>query len=367
MVYRAIYFSTYAASKHYLMHDLAINRGQESPLVQLISAAAAGIATGTATNPVWVVKTRMQLQAKRFESHQPSSSPSTNSAINTSASTVTPKRSSVASLSSSSKSSRHRLPNNSPFVASQHKDTSIHHMHRITKQASVKPPTAITANASYSTLPSTCIRSFSTQLSSTRPLASVGQEAPYYRNSFDCLLQICRYEGVRGLFRGLSASYLGIMEGTIQWIAYEQLKKWAMQPDYASTTQQDPSSSSSATTVTSSGKLQPQNSAMTVFVNTLGTAGVAKFIATVTTYPHEVLRTRLRQVAVETHIDASGREMAVSVSKYKGIMDVLRTVMREEGALAFYGGMTAHLLRTVPNTAIMFCCYESIVYFFKED
>ncbi|CAG8780230.1 15998_t:CDS:1, partial [Racocetra persica] len=34
-----------------------------------------------------------------------------------------------------------------------------------------------------------------------------------------------------------------------------------------------------------------------------------------------------------------------------------------EGISAFYGGMTAHMMRVVPNAAIMFFCYESILHY----
>lgn len=57
---RAIYFSTYSKSKQLLA---ALNGGQENSLIHLASALTAGIVTSTATNPVWLVKTRMQLQS----------------------------------------------------------------------------------------------------------------------------------------------------------------------------------------------------------------------------------------------------------------------------------------------------------------
>jgi solute carrier family 25 protein 33/36 len=49
-----------------------------------------------------------------------------------------------------------------------------------------------------------------------------------YKNSLDCALRIIRDEGIKGLYKGMGASYLGVAEGTIQWVIYEKLKKeWA--------------------------------------------------------------------------------------------------------------------------------------------
>jgi solute carrier family 25 protein 33/36 len=52
-----------------------------------------------------------------------------------------------------------------------------------------------------------------------------------YTNSFNCTLNILKQEGLKGLYKGMSASYLGVAEGTIQWVIYENLKKrWAHSP-----------------------------------------------------------------------------------------------------------------------------------------
>lgn len=61
---------------------------------------------------------------------------------------------------------------------------------------------------------------------------------------------------------------------------------------------------------------------------------------------------------VDGHMVTSG------ASRYDGMGHVIRSVWKNEGVLAFYGGMGAHLLRTVPNAAIMFFCYESVVWLF---
>ncbi len=45
-----------------------------------------------------------------------------------------------------------------------------------------------------------------------------------YRSSLDCVAQVLRQEGVRGLYRGLSASVLGAAETTLHLVLYEQMK-----------------------------------------------------------------------------------------------------------------------------------------------
>ena len=77
-------------------------------------------------------------------------------------------------------------------------------------------------------------------------------------------------------------------------------------------------------------------------------AASSKLFAACVTYPHEVLRTRLREN-----------------SNHDGLINTFKKIAKIEGAAGLYGGMTAHLLRVVPNSAIMFLCYESIVHFMK--
>ena len=70
-----------------------------------------------------------------------------------------------------------------------------------------------------------------------------------------------REEGVRGFYKGLSASYLGVTEGTIQWVLYEKLML--------------------------SMRTEGQGP-MSQWMGMLGSAGTAKFIAALISYPHEV-------------------------------------------------------------------------------
>lgn len=61
----------------------------------------------------------------------------------------------------------------------------------------------------------------------------------------------------------------------------------------------------------------------------------------------QVLRTRLRQPLVDGKV------------KYTGLWQTFRLVLAEEGARSLYGGLSAHLMRVIPNAAVMYSIYEA--------
>jgi solute carrier family 25, member 33/36 len=227
---RSINFYVYGNGKR-LLNERFNPEGRENPWsIHLTAAAIAGIATGTATNPIWLVKTRLQLD-KNSASNDPS-------------------------------------------------------------------------------------------------------RGRQYRNSWDCIKQTVRHEGIRGLYRGLSASYLGVTESTLQWVLYERMKlalarreaRHLADPAYRPTLLDNVES----------------------FAGKFTAAAGAKLFAAVITYPHEVVRTRLRQAP--TMVTERGKVQM----KYTGLGQCFATVWKEEGMVGLYGGMTPHLLRVVPSAAIMF-------------
>lgn len=144
---RSINFFTYGNGKQVIANHF--NDGVETAAVHLSAAALAGITTSSFTNPIWVVKTRMQLSAA------------------------------------------HSMP---------------------------------------------------------------------FSSSWECVRTILHESGIRGLYKGLSASYLGVSEGIIQWTLYEQLKRLSKKAE--------------------GSPLE--------WMGMLGAAGGAKTIASLITYPHEV-------------------------------------------------------------------------------
>ncbi|CAD6902505.1 unnamed protein product [Tilletia controversa] len=238
---RSINFYAYGNGKRVFAERF--NNGRETPLVHLSAAAVAGVVTATATNPIWVVKTRLQLEASRS-----------------------------------------------------------------------KPGSGVSAATAAAT-------------SVPRPL-----------NSFQLTLSIMRSDGIKGMYKGLSASYLGVAEGTIQWVLYEYLKRL---------NGIDVSAQDRARDLASSRRMREEPGPVGRWFGTVGAAGAAKLVASLITYPHEVLRTRLRQSP------PVGQK-----PKYTGLLTTFQVVLREEGAAALYGGLSAHLLRVVPNAIVMFSIYE---------
>ncbi|KAK5674028.1 hypothetical protein LTS12_029646, partial [Elasticomyces elasticus] len=139
-----------------------------------------------------------------------------------------------------------------------------------------------------------------------------GGETPKrrYRNSVDCVRQVLRHEGIGGLYRGLSASYLGTVETALHLVLYERLKT------SFSRALHDTENRGSATWTE-----------IVHWISTSGAAGTAKLAANLITYPHEVVRTRLRQAPLEG-----------GSPKYKGLLHCFRLVAKEEGLAGLYGG-----------------------------
>lgn len=157
----AIKYYVYGNWKH--LGAQLFNRPENDPLIHAQAAVAAGIITGTATNPIWLIKTRLQLDKTRTKTD--------------------------------------------------------------------------------------------------------GAARRQYKNSLDCLVQVARTEGIRGLYRGLTASYLGTVETALHLVLYERLKvaiRYGLGEDTASM------------------------KGLKTWISTSGAAGSAKLAAVLMTYPHEV-------------------------------------------------------------------------------
>jgi solute carrier family 25 folate transporter 32 len=55
------------------------------------------------------------------------------------------------------------------------------------------------------------------------------QDSGAYRGLLDGLTQIARKEGLRGLYRGMVPALFGVSHGAVQFMAYEEMKKWRIE------------------------------------------------------------------------------------------------------------------------------------------
>ncbi|PAA50884.1 hypothetical protein BOX15_Mlig003349g1 [Macrostomum lignano] len=151
---------------------------------------------------------------------------------------------------------------------------------------------------------------------------------------WQCTVDTWRRGGFFAFFKGIQASYIGIVETSLQFVLYEHLKRNLMQMSRGAD-----SSANRDLTLTSADD---------VLYCTLA-SGISKTVSTVTCYPHEVLRTRLRQEG----------------SRYHGLAQSLRLIVHEEGFWALYKGMLTHFVRQIPNTCIVLTTYEASLHLFR--
>lgn len=149
-----------------------------------------------------------------------------------------------------------------------------------------------------------------------------------YKHTLDAALTIYRTEGLSAFYRGLLPSLLGITHVAVQFPLYEQLKVWA----------QD-------------GNEEPISSRVILLCS-----AAAKMTASIATYPHEVVRTRLQTQRRPLADDYSSDGM---VKKYprSGIIYTIKKLIRKEGWTGLYKGLSVNLIRTVPNSAVTMLTY----------
>ena len=152
-----------------------------------------------------------------------------------------------------------------------------------------------------------------------------------YNNILDAFRKIYLREGIGGFYKGLLPSLLGVFHVVVQFPLYEYFKSLAGTSSLAhlSATRQH------------SDHLSP--------TMILLCSGGSKMLASMATYPHEVLRTRLQMVPQTGH------------THYTGLFQTISVIFQREGIRGFYKGMGVNLIRTVPNSGLTLLTYEVIM------
>ncbi|KAI0763613.1 mitochondrial NAD transporter [Trametes elegans] len=163
-----------------------------------------------------------------------------------------------------------------------------------------------------------------------------------YKHTLDAVLTIYRTEGPSAFFRGLLPSLLGITHVAVQFPLYEHLKR-----------------------VVAHGRSEPLTPGQI-----LACSAFAKMTASIATYPHEVLRTRLQtqKRLLFPHPGHPGHGgVGADAASYGGIVRTAKHMVVDEGWRALYRGLSVNLVRTVPNSAVTMLTYEMIVRYLNEQ
>lgn len=131
-----------------------------------------------------------------------------------------------------------------------------------------------------------------------------------------CLAEVGRREGVRGLYRGLTPGLIGTSHQAVHLLTYEQLK---MRFD--------------------------NHSAITYLVM----AAAARIVASVVTYPYQVVRSRSQQKGETASAGA-----------------IVARTWRQEGYRGFFRGIVPFILHVLPATCITWTLSEKLSQAFQK-
>lgn len=143
-----------------------------------------------------------------------------------------------------------------------------------------------------------------------------------YTGLMNALGKIWKYEGIKGLYKGFAPGLVGVFHGSLQFMAYEELKR-QVNVTYK--------------------KSHPSDKLTTS--EYLGCAAISKVFAATLTYPYQVVRARLQD---------QNRD-------WGGLREILRYTSKYEGVRGFYRGLAPYILHVLPNICIVFITYEAIV------
>lgn len=149
-----------------------------------------------------------------------------------------------------------------------------------------------------------------------------------YSNLISGLRYIARNEGVKKLWSGTCASLILVANPSIQFSVYESIKRHLIEIY---------------------GKETP------TFLYFLAGAA-AKLVATILTYPVQIIQTKLR------HGD---NEFKKNLPPNAGTLEMILYILKIKGINGLYCGLEAKLWQTVLTAALMFMTYEKIVRFVK--
>ncbi|GAB0136093.1 hypothetical protein EsDP_00004410 [Epichloe bromicola] len=296
--------------------------GPSPALVESIAGLSAGVVATLVVHPLDIVKTRMQI----YRSAGPSSPAPTTVAILRSLTS-----NNQAVMSSLYRGLTPNLVGNATSWASFFFFKS--RFERLIAQRDQRPSPAEYFIASALAGATTSALTNPVWVLKTRMLSSDKGSVGAYPSMLAGARTILQTEGVRGFYRGLAVSLLGVSHGAVQFAVYEPAKRMYLN-EKREQGGSDPGKQS----------LKMANEA------TLVISSVAKLVAGAVTYPYQVLRSRMQNYRADERFG-------------RGVGGVIARIWREEGVVGFYRGLVPGVVRVMPATWVTFLVYENVKYY----
>mmetsp|Transcript_13434 Transcript_13434/g.19219 ORF Transcript_13434/g.19219 Transcript_13434/m.19219 type:complete len:378 (+) Transcript_13434:124-1257(+) len=177
---------------------------------------------------------------------------------------------------------------------------------------------------------------------------------PPYKNMLDAFQTIIREEGPFALYKGAIPALMLVSHGGVQFVVYEFLKS-----NFGTNSNE----SRHKIPKNSQGKSSSSLSILNNLYNSIGylTMGaLSKIIASTTTYPLQVIKSRLQQRSHSIELSGLG-DFKLVKREYAGLSDCVYRILEREGVYGFFKGCIPNALRVAPGAAITFVVYESVM------
>ncbi|TFY82922.1 hypothetical protein EWM64_g1086 [Hericium alpestre] len=168
-----------------------------------------------------------------------------------------------------------------------------------------------------------------------RMFTSKADSPTAYRGLWHGLTSIHKHEGIKGLYRGTTLALFGVSNGALQFMAYEEMKRWGFERKKRQFRK------AGREYTTDDDKLS--NTWYTVM------SGASKLAALTATYPYQVNTSEL-----------------ATQSENRSITSIMRYTWAREGVHGFYRGLGTNLVRVLPGTCVTFVVYENLAWLLKR-
>jgi solute carrier family 25 (mitochondrial folate transporter), member 32 len=146
---------------------------------------------------------------------------------------------------------------------------------------------------------------------------------PMQNTIVETMYQLHAEGGICAFWRGMSANLLGLSHVAVQFPVYEHLK-FLLRSD--------------------------KQEGHETTAELLAASGLSKMSASLLTYPHEVIRSRMMDIRTKQRV---------------GFLATCSRLYSTEGVVGFYAGLPVSLIRVIPNTMLTFLVYERSLHFFR--